>query len=423
MRTDKGTYVEPTLPVWGPAGSTLRCPTFQQLMLRVTDATNQPNNDADVRGALLVYPYISAFNANSSRLCLITNPTGTYKRATIYQFNPTDFTCSASGTLLASALANNVQEFWMLWSGLDPKKLFALVNSGYAIYETDVETDTTTLVKSLTGLGHTGGSCQQMSLSEDDDVFAGTLQTSGGQNDGYWAYKRSTDTVLKVVTGLTPGDINEVQIDKSGRYLGVIFGDATCEMWDLQGTPTLVADRTSLAAGAGLAWSHYDAHFGTLFTKYWDSTVIRNIGYRNCATPTTLTPLLTDGDITPGTSNQDEYYSLRSNRDDGLWGMMARWSQNNTGVNVPLENEIFLVATDGSQRLQRLCHHRVAFVSYYDAPFASQSRCGRFIAFTSNWGATGGRHDVYIVRTGQADPIRPSYLTHPRPSLRKGLRA
>ena len=397
--SDTAVHAEPALPTIGAAGTTFLDPTYRTPILRVTDDSNQPSNDANIRGANVTYPYVSALNCNSTRLCLITVPSAA-KRATIYSFNPTAFTCGSSGTLLASALSNNVQEFWMLWDSQDPDKLYALANSGYGIYETNVNTDSTTLVKALTGLGHTGGSCQQLSVSEDNDVFAWCFATAGGSYDGWGVYRRSTDTMLKVVTGLTPGDLNEVQIDKSGRYIAAVFADDTCEAWDLNGTPTKTGDRTQLEnAVTGYSWSHYDTGYGTIFTRYWAIAVVRNIGIRNLATPTVLTPLLNDGDIQPGASNQSEHYSLRSNVDADAWGALSRFSLNGSSVVAAYDNEIFLVATDGSRRVRRICHHRSKYTGdYYDSPFANQSRDGRFIVFQSNLGTAGGRHDVFVVK-------------------------
>lgn len=391
------TYTEPTLPTLPAAGGIVIDPTFGSRILRVTDSSNQPSNDADIRGANVTYSYIRAMNCDNTKLCLITNPSGSYKRATIYTFNQNAFSCGASGTLLASALSNNVQEYWMIWHGTHPDLLYALVNGGYAIYETNVVSDTTTLVKSLTGLGHTGGSCQQLSVSDNGDVFAGSFV--GGSNDGWWVYRRSTDTVIKAVTNLTSGTLNEVQIDQSGRYLAALFSGQTCEVWDLQGTPTLLADRTQLEnATIGKAWSHYDAGYGLLFSHHWTDVVIRNLGIRKLSDPLTIVSLLNDGDWRY--ADQSDHFSLRQNT--GLLEACAsRFSLTGSGVSFPFDNEIVLIATDGSKRVRRVCHHRSKYTGdYYDSVFANQSSDGRFIVFQSNWGTAGGRHDVFVVRVG-----------------------
>jgi len=63
----------------------------------------------------------------------------------------------------------------------------------------------------------------------------------------------------------------------------------------------------------------------------------------------------------------------------------------------PFRNEIFQVATDGSQRVRRFAHHHSVYRDYWDTPRADISRDGKFIAFTSNWGSTT-RRDVFIIK-------------------------
>jgi len=58
--------------------------------------------------------------------------------------------------------------------------------------------------------------------------------------------------------------------------------------------------------------------------------------------------------------------------------------------------EIVQLATDGSERVRRLAHHRSVFSEYYDSPRANASRDRCFVAFTSNWGGSG-RRDVFVL--------------------------
>lgn len=395
LREDREINTEPALPTLPAAGGVLTDPTFGTSILRVTDATTQPSVDAEIRGAHVVYSIVRAMNANSTRLYALTNPTGSYKRATFFAFDPAAFSVNTTGTLLSSAQAANVQEYWMLWHPTNPDLMYALVNSGYAIYEINVPGNTATLIKSLTGLGHTGGSCEQLSLSEDGDVFAGNFNAADGTGDGWWVWKRSTDTVLKTYLG-PANSVNEVQIDKSGRYLAALYKDKTCEMWDLQGTPTLTGTRSQLEITTNYkAWSHYDSGYGVLFSHYWTDVVDRNLGIRNAATPTTITPLLNDLDWRY--TDRDDHFSFRQNV--GIEACASRFSVVGGGVQYPFDNEIVLISTDGSKRVRRVCHHRSQNTGdYYDAPFANQSSDGRFIVFGSNWGTAGGRHDVFVVR-------------------------
>jgi uncharacterized protein (TIGR03437 family) len=73
-----------------------------------------------------------------------------------------------------------------------------------------------------------------------------------------------------------------------------------------------------------------------------------------------------------------------------------------------MQGEVVQVATDGSGRVRRLFHHRSVFESYYDTPRANISRDGRFVAFSSNWGVRGGRHDMFIARIPPAPASSPA---------------
>jgi hypothetical protein len=97
-------------------------------------------------------------------------------------------------------------------------------------------------------------------------------------------------------------------------------------------------------------------------------------------------------------SNQN--YSMYA--DNKKWALV--WTQRNDANKATrtFENEIVQVATDGSNRVRRLVHHRSAYNDYYDQPNANISRNGQFVAFSSNWGNAIGRRDIYIVRIDPA---------------------
>ena len=80
-----------------------------------------------------------------------------------------------------------------------------------------------------------------------------------------------------------------------------------------------------------------------------------------------------------------------------LWALASRYKSDGSGVTKAFDNEIMQVATDGSGRVRRIAHHRSVFNEYYDSPFASISRDGKFVNFTSNWGSASGRHDGFVV--------------------------
>lgn len=84
--------------------------------------------------------------------------------------------------------------------------------------------------------------------------------------------------------------------------------------------------------------------------------------------------------------------------DNDLWALASRYHDGGGTVSAAFDNEIVQIATDGSGRVRRVCHHRSVFNEYYDSPFAGISRDGKFINFSSNWGSASGRHDGFIVR-------------------------
>ena len=83
--------------------------------------------------------------------------------------------------------------------------------------------------------------------------------------------------------------------------------------------------------------------------------------------------------------------------DNERWVLSSRFSTSGGPVLNPFDNDIVQVATDGSDRVRRIAHHRSVVSIFEDQPKASISRDGRYVAFTSNWGMIGGRRDVYLV--------------------------
>ncbi|MFO0774760.1 MAG: hypothetical protein U0172_08860 [Nitrospiraceae bacterium] len=99
--------------------------------------------------------------------------------------------------------------------------------------------------------------------------------------------------------------------------------------------------------------------------------------------------------------------------DDETWAMAGRFSTTAGPVLKAFDPEIVKIATDGSNRVQRIAHHRSVGgqANYATQPKAAISRDGKFIAFTSNWGNQTGRMEVYVVEAkpaSQADQQAPA---------------
>lgn len=380
LLTDTDIHTEPTLPSLGAAGSEITDPTFGTRILRVTDATTTPDVGS-WKGALNAYSTQQSFNYNSTKVGFLV--VSGYSRMKFFDFDPDNFSVNTTGSILASPPAG-LQEYGMCWSNTNANLIYGVGN--YSLYEINVSTGSSTTVKTFTGLGHTGGNVTQMNMSADDDVFA--MRLENGTGDGYIFYKRSTDTVLKMATSVALMD--EVEVDKSGQYGLIVYTSGNgAEVWDLTGTPAQIgADLTG-----NNAFNHRDTGSGGIFTHRPANT---SLGYRTCAAPTTITDLLPNMTSGWSYSTTQDHFSMQADND--LWALASRYRSNGAGVVKAFDNEIVQIATDGSNRVRRIAHHRSVFNDYYDSPFASISKDGRFINFSSNWGSASGRHDGFIVK-------------------------
>lgn len=379
LLTDTDIHTEPTLPTLGAAGTTITDPTFGTTILRVTDATTEPDTGGH-KGVLNSYSTQQAFNSDDSRVLFLVRDG--YTRARFYDFTPGSCAVNTTGYLLSSAPAG-LQEYGMTWSTTDPDLIYGVGN--YNLYEITVPSGSSTTLHTFASMGHSGGYVTQMNMSDDADVFA--MRFEGGTGNGYVFWKRSTDLILKSAT--TEADIDEVEVDKSGTYGLIVYTSASgkgASVWDLTTTPnaTLIA--------SGLSFNHRDTGHGGVFTHRPTNT---SLGYRSLATPTTITDLLPSMTNGWSYSSTQDHFSMQGGND--LWALASRYKSDGSGVTKAFDNEIVQVATDGSGRVRRIAHHRSVFNEYYDSPFASISRSGKFVNFSSNWGSASGRHDGFIV--------------------------
>jgi len=379
LLTDTTTRTEPTLPTLGAAGTKITDPTFGTTILRVTSASTEPDTGGH-KGVLNSYSTQQAFNSDNSRVLFLV--VDGYTRARFYDFTPGSCTVNTTGYLITSPPAG-LQEYGMQWSATDPDLIYGVGN--YNLYEITVPTGSSTTLKTFTGLGHTGGYVTQMNMSDDADVFA--MRFEGGTGNGYVFWKRSTNTVL--LSAASVANIDEVEVDKSGQYGLIVYTSGNgAEVWDLTAGPTQVG--TDLTGNN--AFNHRDTGSGGVFTHRPANT---SLGYRSLATPTTIIDLLPSMTNGWSYSSTQDHFSMQGAND--LWALASRYKSDGSGVTKAFDNEIVQIATDGSGRVRRIAHHRSVFNEYYDSPFASISRDGKFVNFTSNWGSASGRHDGFIV--------------------------
>lgn len=372
----------PSLPA---AGSTATDPTFGTTILRVTDSGDSPSyciND---------YSNEPPLNINNTKIRAICNVG--YKRFKVWDFNAATMTLS-NGRIQANP-PPGLREYEAQWSRISPNKFYAVGLK--ALYEITIPdgagtTWTNTLIRDF-GADFVGSYITQMSLSDNEDVFAFHYVNSNGVGTGYMVYKRSTDTILLNVSD--EGTINEVEIDKSGRYLVSLKANATKDLhvWDLHGTPS----RTTVD---DLLWFSHRA-IGNGFVATGCNT--RRLCMRNLATPNSVTFLLPRDSWSYAT--QQDHFAMPGSND--AWMVGTRFHINGGSVVKAFDNEIVFIATDGSSQVRRIAHHwSIVIDNNYDAqPRASVSRDGNFIAFTSNWGNSSGRRDLYLVRVHPAAKI------------------
>jgi hypothetical protein len=371
--TDKGTHPEPPLPALPPAGGTFVDPTFGTTILRVTDAGD--GTDCGVH-----YSYWPSFNANDTRFHVQCGG-----QPLLYRFDPSSlallgkeplFPPTPDGTIPVSEDA--------IWSAASADAIYAHDFSSLWRYDTAAKSYARVAnISALLGNGH---KVWQMSRSADDDVFAWTEEDANYNVVGYLAYQRSRNAVVYRVSTT---QLDEVQIDKSGRYLLVKTGlESSPGQIRVKVVDLALSTVTDLTNGApDYACGHSDNGGGTVVgADNWNNTV----QFRSLAAPHSYSPLLAFG------NDWTQAFHLSALADNEGWVLVSSYSGGGVGAG-PFHREIYQVATDGSQRVRRLAHHRSLYSSYYDSPRANISRDGAFAAFTSNWGGSS-RRDAFILR-------------------------
>jgi hypothetical protein len=379
------------LPPLPKAGDMFTDSTFGTTILRLTDG-----GDGNT-GMGVQYSYWPVFNSNSTRI----HVNGKYgpTRSVFFTFDPATLTVGPPFTLETLPPEGFLLERSdMIWSGTSPDLIYGhnghvddIVDIPRQLWAYDVASHKYTRIKNFSdvllpdgsSLLMPNGNLTQMSKSLDDQVFAFTLTDATGAPAGYFAWHRGRDQIL--VREVAP-DLDEVQVDKSGRYLIVVYDGGTDEVFDLAPSPPALIDRLTRADGFGFV--HRDTGMGSIFTAF----PIDALGFRSLATPRDVTSLI------PGYwsyRTQQDHFSMLA--DNERWALSSRFSTSGGPVLNQFDNEIVQVATEGSNRVRRIAHHRSLVSIFEDQPKASISRDGRYVAFTSNWGVVNGRRDVYIV--------------------------
>jgi WD40 repeat protein len=369
--TDDAVHLEPSAPSLPIAGSTATDPVFGSKILRVTDK----NDGSDCQ---IFYSNMPALNVNNTKVAAMCRVG--YMRTKVWDFDAQ--TMTISNGRLQSNEPPGAQGYFTQWSRTTSNRFTICAQT--KLMEVTIPDGTSTMWTNTTlhdfSTDFPGATyVTQHSVSGDDDVFA-VMSNTGS----YAVWKRSTNSILLKVTNET--NLNEVEIDKSGRYLAALQNNGTLNVWDLRVGPT----ETQIAPE--LYFNHRAMGNGTVGS----SCNTRRLCLRNLATPNAVSFLL------PAKSwpyfTQNDHFSMPGDSDD--WMIASRYSLSGGPVLQPFDNEIVQIATDGSSRVRRIAHHHSVIVNntYAAQPKASGNHDGTFIAFTSNWGDPNGRRDLYLVR-------------------------
>jgi hypothetical protein len=370
--TDRDVHPEPALPALPAAGGTLVDPTFGTTILRVTDA-------GDCTNCSVAYSYWPTFNRSSTRL-QISADGGT---GLLYRFDPTTLAISGREPLFPENTPGGGTPFQedAIWSGTDADVVFA--HEGARLWAYDVSGHKYILVRDFADL-YPGQYLWQMSRSLDDDVFAFARRDNTTYAFlGYVAWRRSTDTIL---VDQSTSEIDEVQVDKDGKFLVVKTGQSGHGVIEVRVADLATGSFVDLTDdGPDFAPGHSDNGHGIVIgADNW----MNRFTVRDLATPHQLASALDFGNDWTNASHisflaDDESHAIASFYE--------------LGAHTPglFHDEILAFATDGTQTVRRIAHHRSSIAGYEDMPRANISRDGCFVAFTSNWG--GGKHDVFVV--------------------------
>ena len=388
VRHDLGIYPQPAPPPLPAAGGVVKDPTFGTEILRVTDGGDGNSHTA--------YSYWPSFNKDSTLLHVNTEKGG----PTLYHFDPVAFRILAKEPLFArdDRFPGGIAWEDCIWSGSDPRVIYG--HCGGSLVSYDVGKRAYTLVKDFAE-EMPGEYPQQISKSLDDNVFAFTTKRlKTYEQTGFAVWRRDKDKIILQERG---ADFDEVQVDKSGRWLVVKTseqgkGIKNVFVYDLQ----TGAKRQLTDDGPDYSPGHSDVGAGTC------------VGADNWRNATTFRRL----------DSPDVHYEvldmsgghLSMLADDESWVLMSNYHDQPPAKGTPwgtFAQEIYQVSTDGSQRVRRLCHHfSDVRGTYWHSPRANISRDGRFVAFTSNWGDPR-LAGVFILRVppieGRGASIAPSF--------------
>jgi uncharacterized protein (TIGR03437 family) len=424
IKTDRKVYPKPALPALPRAGGTFIDPTFGTQIMRATD-----QSDCPAPGCGTFYSHWPTFNSDNSFILIRKGEDGS---ALIKSFDPATFTLGTSahtpsGIYVPGSGTVSINFQSAIWHPTNPQLLYCFpsyYDGGMKLFTYNVVTRQYTLVKDFGSLGGPQDFLWQMSMSADGDVFAWSQMQAGARSGdpvAYIVWRKSTDTVLYHVETV-PNLVNEVRLDKSGKYLVVPYNGNQADgkryevlnlatgvrdygYWNAVDSPTGHGDFGSgMVAGVDHWASGINKH---QFSNIHQTQVVFRFQDLNGVTDWTFdlhgTMLAAD----------ESWLTVGTFHDPSITGLP------DTGV---FKDEIMQVKLDGSGEFRRLCHTRTVYdegsatSGYWATPKPTISKDGRFIAYTSNW-EKSGRYDLFILKivppgapTGQP-PVSPGLVS------------
>ena len=428
MITDRNVYTEPQLPPLGGAGTSYIDPVFGTKITRITDgefsqsigrpgrswvtgSSAEQNTWAKDSSAFIVQGGGSEwvpFSWNDGQPRRIPTTEGTW-------FVP----------LHGAAFSYN-----------DPQILFGRSADDTSLSAYNLSTRKLTQLVRFPSLA-TG----EVSPSANDRI---ATYGNGGQDRATHVYVwdgaalRVLDTVAGKVddksitgTGITWGfGIHNVRLDKSGRFAVI----TTAELHAKAGSPIAVWDleQNSVRALEPTFSGHKVGGFGKLINQdvapdtTWDDMqfVIRNLDGSDSKKNLITSVIRPPRKVGPaGEFGQDSHLSWNNHNGGNEPVLISPYREaTNPDTFRAWDNELLLVATDGSGVVQRVCHHRSLYKSFYDGPHAVISSDGSKALFTSNMGMTlgeaeggGFRVDVWMVELTGVPTIPPKPEPKPDP--------
>jgi hypothetical protein len=199
--------------------------------------------------------------------------------------------------------------------------------------------------------------------------------------------------------------IHNSRIDKSGRYVTIaLTGEGGWWAWDLQSgsvTHVTAAPYGHRVAGWGTTINH-SAKPGDEGPQW----VLRSLEAGKVNAPENLLPVHPNGPFWPYGSHLS-WANVKPGNSGPV--LVCTYLIKPPDPHLPLGEEIFALATDGSGRIWRFAHHRSTYDgNFWTTPRGNVSPDGEYYIFTSNWEKSLGtdktgsaRTDVFLLHLPQ----------------------